>query len=177
VSGILVAKVVIECRANRRSLFRETHGPMASQRPDLHDTIERCRLGQDLCHATWSAVSRQLCQSQRENNGKLVTESNPSLRVPAQRAALPARPPHRQMTTSMASRMVVRGWLATALIQAGRSCTLRTTGPALALATSPALARQRIGDLTSEDPASLPVRPVTITSICEGWRACGRPGR
>jgi hypothetical protein len=66
----------------------DEHGSTASQRPDLHDTIEHCRLGQDLCQDTCSAGSRELCQLQREANGKLVTKSNLSLRVPAQRAAV-----------------------------------------------------------------------------------------
>ena len=36
---------------------------------------------------TWSAGSRDLCQPRTEADGKPVTESNLSLRAPAQRAA------------------------------------------------------------------------------------------
>ena len=89
----------------------------------------------------------------------------------------------------MASRMVVWGLLARALIQAGlgqQVSALRTTGPVLALATwpvvpasdaspsAPALACPRIGDRTA-DPASLPVRPVTVY-VTGGAHAAGREG-
>jgi hypothetical protein len=48
------------------------------------DRVESPRERQDHGHAVWSVSSGELCQPRAETASKPVTESNPSLCVPAQ---------------------------------------------------------------------------------------------
>jgi len=52
------------------------------------DRVERCRHGRTGALGMWPVGSRELCRPRTEAEGKLVTESDLSLRAPAQVAAV-----------------------------------------------------------------------------------------